>query len=145
MIYKGNNSVDAEKAIKRLESLIKNGKTFEINEKSIRSLSQNNYLHLIISYLALVLGYDSDYVKQAFFKIEANKDIFVRDMYNSMTHKNYTIVRSTKDLTTEEMKLAIDRFRNFSSIICDVYLPSPTDYKFLDEINYETNKNKQYL
>lgn len=55
MIYDLSNSIQSERAKRRFDSLISSGRLIELKEITKRSLSQNNYLHLIISYLAMKL------------------------------------------------------------------------------------------
>ena len=48
-LYNGKENFEIAKARRRLEQLIKKGALFELKEITKRSLSQNNYLHLILS------------------------------------------------------------------------------------------------
>lgn len=48
-------------------------------------------------------------------------------------------------LTTAEMTTAIERFRNWSSAEAGVYLPSPDEQAFLQSIEIEMLRQKEYL
>jgi hypothetical protein len=144
MIYDSNNPVDAQRAEKRFKQLIEGKKMFEITEKASRSLSQNNYLHMIISFLAIELGETSEYVKDMYYKLAANRDMFLIDKHDDRIG-TVRWLRSSSTLTKEEMNLSIDRFRDFASKVCDVYLPEPNEEEFLKSIMVEINRNKKFI
>lgn len=144
MIYDSNNPVDAQRAEKRFRQLMDGKKMFEITEKASRSLSQNNYLHMIISFLAIELGETSEYVKDMYYKLAANRDMFLIDKQDDRIG-TVRWLRSSSTLTKEEMNLSIDRFRAFSSKVCGVYLPEPNEEEFLKSIMVEINRNKKFI
>lgn len=43
------------------------------------------------------------------------------------------------------MTTAIQRFRNWSSMEAGIYLPEPSDQEFLDHIQNEIERHKEYL
>ena len=146
MLYNAEKEIDAQRAISRLTELVSKRKRFEIIEKKkIRSLSQNNYLHLILSYFALDYGETLEYIKLEYFKKLVNKDIFEFEFQNRITGECRIEYRSTADLKTDELTLAIDRFRNYSSKHAGIYLPEPKDLAFLQEIQDEVTKNKNLI
>lgn len=144
MIY--NTELDKQKALTRFFYLIEKGKTFELTEKKpIRSISQNNYLHLILSMFALEYGETLEYVKLEFFKKIVNKHIFEFEFINRKTGEVRTEYKSTSILTTEELTTAIDRFRDYSAKEVGLYLPEPRDLACLTEneqVEIEELKNE---
>jgi len=145
MLYDTSKSVDKQRAISRFEHLIKSGKVLELKEKkNKRSYSQNNYFHLIISWYALEYGDPVEEVKQQLIKREICPDIFIVPYVNQKTGEEKMIARSSASLDTGEMTTVIDRFRNYASKV-GIYLPEPDDLNFLNEIELEIEKNKQYL
>ena len=93
-----------------------------INERAIvdikkkhpkRSLPQNAYLHLILGWFALEYGCTIEEAKLDFYKRKANYQLYVTKKTNKRG-EDFESVRSSKELTTEEMTLSIDRFRNYS-------------------------------
>jgi hypothetical protein len=54
-------------------------------------------------------------------------------------------LRSSADLSKEEMTLSIDRFRDWSSQTAGIYLPAANEQEFLASIEYELSRNKQWL
>ncbi len=145
MIYRTNIPIEKQNAIERFKYLIGKGKRIELTEKKKkRSIAQNSYVHLIFGWFALEFGYTLEEVKQEIFKKEVNPDIF----YDGDKEGIVTIPkwRSTASLKTDEMTLAIDRFRDFSAQH-GCYLPEPKDLNWLETIENELSKHtsKQYL
>lgn len=146
MLYNAEKNIDAHRAIENLNKLIRNKKRFEIIEKHpMRSLRQNNYLHLILSWYALEYGETLEYIKQEIFKKDVNKDLFEFEFINHKTSEVRIEYRSTASLDTAKLTLAIERFRNFASKQAGIYLPEPKDLIFLQEIQDEITKNKNLL
>lgn len=147
MIYDGTKQLDQNRAKERLIWLIKKGKQFEIKEKrKRRSLSQNNYLHLIISWYAVEYGETADYIKTEVFKKQLNRDLFLSEFINKKTGEVRERWKSTSELNTLEMTTAIDRFRNYSSKEAGIYLPKPSDLALINSMEIELSKqNQQYL
>ena len=57
MRYDGSNPLHAAQARARLEKLIRDKKVFDLTEKKPqRSISQNSYLHVLLSYFACQYG-----------------------------------------------------------------------------------------
>ena len=146
MIYNANNELDIWKARKRLEWLIMNRKRFELTEKRPRrTLSQNNYLHLALSYYALEMGEEMEYVKQYIFKQIVCSHIFKYDRINRKTGEIRLAYKSTANLDTKELTDAIECFRNHASKDLGIYIPEPSDLALIDQMENEINRNKQYL
>lgn len=145
MIYNPEIPYDVESAKTKLLWLIKNKKPFEIKEKrKKRSISQNSYLHLILSWYSLEYGETLDYIKQEVFKKQINKDIFETEFINKKTGEIRTDWKSTSSLNTKELTTAIERFRNYASKEAGIYLPEPSDMAMLQDIENKIHNN-QYL
>lgn len=145
MTFDCKKQEDVKRLQVRIEYLIKNKKKIEVTEKrGIRTLSQNNYLHLILSWFCIETGNKLEYVKQEYFKKLCNADIFVYHKQDPYIGK-VQIIRSTSQVNTKEMTDAIERFRNWSSQQTGIYLPSPNEDKFLEHIQEEILKQRQWL
>ncbi len=145
MLLNLKNEYDKEKFKQYANRLYEKGALVEISEKKpLRSLAQNNYLHLIIGYFACRYGCDMDYAKFWFFKNIANPEIFVRERQNK-AGKTVKYVRSSSDLTVDEMTVAITRFRNWSVQEADIYLPSANEEEALIYCRQEMDRNKEYI
>ena len=145
MIYDLKNPLQCENFKTRVNKLYKDQKVVELTEKKpVRTIQQNKYLHVIIGYFASQCGYTLDYVKQNYFKILCNKDIFVRETDDKYLG-NVTIVRSSASLDTSEMTTSIERFRNWASVEAGIYLPEPHEEEMLTYAMQELERYKQYL
>lgn len=145
MIYNAQNEFDVNNARTRFEYLLKNQKTFELTEKrQKRSVSQNAYLHLILSWYALEYGETLEYIKQEVFKKQINKDLFETEYINEKTGEIRTDWKSTSNLDSKQMTVAIDRFRDYASKEAGIYLPEPKDMAMLQEIENQI-RNNRYL
>ena len=146
MLYNPEKEIDIQRAIVKLKQLIASKKVFELKEKRPkRSLSQNNYLHLILSWYALEYGETLEYIKQEIFKKFVNKSIFEFEYVNRRTGETRTEYRSTANLDTAELSMAINRFRDFSVKQAGIYLPEPKDLVLLQEIEIQITNNQHYL
>lgn len=112
--------------------------------KPQRTCRQNKYLHTIIAYFATQYGETKDYVKQNIFKVAANRDIFVIEKTDPLIGK-VRYLRSSSDLDMDEMRLAIERFRNWSSMHAGIYIPSAEERDLLDLAEIEISRNQEYL
>ena len=112
--------------------------------QEIRTNQQNKYLHLIIGWFAIEYGCGRDEAKIDFYKRAANKDIFVRELINKRGAK-VVYLRSSSDLTVEEMALSITRFRDYASGVAGIYLPSANEKEFLNHIAAEIERNKEFV
>lgn len=129
--------------LSRVDNLLERGCVVELNEKVFRSRSQNSYLHLLIGVVAMETGNTLDYCKEMYFKRLCNKDLFITtraDKYAGQVE----VVRSSADLTKEEMSTAIDRFKRWGADN-GIYMPNPGDESLLREIAIEMGRYKPYL
>ncbi|MDV3631977.1 hypothetical protein CMU57_09885 [Elizabethkingia anophelis] len=148
MIFDTSTQQGRKKAVDRVKHLLDKKAKFEVVEKKRnRTYSQNNYLHLILGWFSLELGYKMEYTKQIIFKQYANQDIFKHSFVNEKTGEEIEYYRSTKDLKTDEMSAAIERFRTYSEVNSGLYLPTHKDTIYLEQIENELEKynNKIYL
>lgn len=103
--------------------------------KPQRSSNQNRYLHLLLGAFGMHFGYT----------IEESKLIYKQTNESTYYYekKGRQFIRSSADLSTEEMTKTIDKFRIKSAENgCD--LPTATDTEWLSRIDIDLSKN-QYL
>jgi hypothetical protein len=137
------NDLDIARFRTRVEYFIrKRTPNVELTEK--RTKKQNSYLHLILGWFAVESGNTMDYVKRNYFKKLVNPETFVIEKDDKFLGKVEEL-RSSADLTTGEMTLTIERFRNWSSQQAGIYLPDANEDKFLAHISTELNKYKQWI
>lgn len=145
MRYNGSNPLHAMQARQRLEKLIREGKIFDLTEKKPkRTLSQNNYLHLILAYFACQTGNTLEWVKSEYYKKLVNPQTFIRERDDPYLGR-VKYLRSSADLETDEMTLTIDRFRGWSASEAGVYLPAPDDLRLMELAEIEIERNKEYI
>lgn len=125
--------------LSKVDNLLERGAVVELTEKTFRSKNQNNYLHLLIGVVAMETGNTLADVKEYYF----NSDLFHRQHFDKLGNCIDTI-RSSADLTKEEMSMAIDRFKRWGSQN-GIYMPNPGDESLLREIAIEMGRNKAYL
>ena len=145
MMFDTSNPLDKANFLLRAKKLAEGGKIVELTEKKPRkTLSQNAYCHLAISYFASEYGCTLEWAKQQYFKKLVNPEIFIREKEDKFLGK-VKYLRSSADLDVTEMSLAIDRWRNWCSINADIYLPSPEDERMIGLMEIEIERNKLFL
>lgn len=143
MVFDLKDRIEAEKAKTRFEYLLSKEKTIEILDKrKTRSVSQNAYLHLLLSAFGLNFGYTLQEVKQYIFKEIVNPDIFNDgEKHGIVSLQSW---RSSADLNTKEMSDSVDRFLKYSAEH-GYRLPEPDDLVWINQIKNEVETNKKYL
>lgn len=144
MLFNLATHIDRERFKRRSNDLFRKGGIVEVTEKTHRTTSQNAYLHLIIGHMALETGNTLEYVKREYFKITCNPEFFITSKHDPILDMTLQTLRSSAELTSAEMTIAIDRFRDWSAAN-GIYLPEAREREFLDEIQVETDRNKKYL
>lgn len=136
-----------EKAKKKAdERTLDNMLVVELKEKHPqRTIQQNRYLWVTITYVAIEEGYPKDNVEQ-FFK-EVNRDIFLREKKNKKGEP-FNYWRHIPELDKEEMSVAIDRWLQHCARDRGLYIPTPEDHAYLQWLHHvekEEELNKSYL
>lgn len=145
MTYNLDNPYELQEAKSYLADLASKGGWIEIKRKAKqRSLAQNRYLYLILGYFAAEYGVSIEEAKIDFFKRTCNKELFEVKGVNKQG-REVTFLRSSASLTTAEMTLAIERFRNWSSAKAQIYLPSANESDFLAWCEKEIERNKEFV
>lgn len=144
MLYDLSNPLQCENFKVKADALAKKGGIVELTEKKQqRSLQANKYLHVILAYFGLQIGETAEYVKKHYYKILCNKDTFIREVDDKYLGK-IKILRSSADLDSEEFSLTITRFRDWAASE-GVYIPSSEEHAFIQEMEIELSRNRQYI
>lgn len=143
MQYNLATDLDQERFVNRANALLQKGVVVELTEKTFRSPNQNRYLHLLIGVVAMETGVGLEYAKREYFKKLVNKDLFVIKKSDRFAGEIEDL-RSSADLTIEEMSMAIDRFKRWG-YENGFYMPSPEDTSLLKAIEIEMGRLKMYL
>lgn len=145
MWFNLKNVFELEKFRAKVTELETKGAMVELTEKKARSLRSNAYLHTILSYFGLQTGNTLSEVKELYYKRICNPDLFVRSKWDNVLKWNREYLRSTTELTQEEMSLSIDRFRTWSAQTAEIYIPSSEEYIALLHIRHDLEQAKSYL
>lgn len=137
--------MQAEQARTRLEMLISRGTIAEVTEKRQRSYSQNAYLHVCLAWFGLQVGESLEDVKRLYYKCHCSPDIFIRERDDKLLHRKVRVLRSSADLTKEEMTLSIERFRDFAAKEAGIYIPSGEEHAYIMQMENEVERAKRYL
>ena len=143
MQYDLSSEFQRKAFLSRVDNALEKCGVVELVEKTFRTRSQNSYLHLIIGVVAMDTGNSLEYCKEWYFKRLCNPDLFVtvkEDRYAGRIE----VIRSSSELTREEMSMAIDRFKRWGADN-GIYMPNPGDESLLREIAIEMGRNKAYL
>ena len=136
MKYNLQNKESAQSAVVYLNNLIERGVKIEIKQlRNKRTITQNRYLHIILSWWGLEFGYTLEEAKQEFKRI--NKSFYY------YTKNNNTYTKSTSNVSTKELSTHIETFRNWSAKN-GFYIPSPYEKQHLMQMQNEI-QNFQYL
>lgn len=145
MIYDLSKPLDRERFKMRVNHLFANCRQVELIDKAKRSLSQNSYLHVLLSIVALDQGETIEYVKENYYKRLVNPDIFVLHKNDRILGKEVEVLRSSKELTKEEMSKSIDKLRNWASSELGCYLPSADEESLLKQAEMDMQRYRSYL
>ena len=145
MVYDLSKTYDREKFKRRVNMLYKRHVIVDLSvSRPKRTTTQNAYLHLLLGMFAMETGNTLEFVKQEYFKRLVNPDLFVEHRHDRYAGE-IEVLRSSRDLNTEEMSTAVERFRNWSASEADIYLPAPNEQAFLDSIEHEMQCKKIWL
>ena len=145
MIYNLSNEYDVPKFKEYVNKLYSERAVVEVKKKNPnRTLAQNNFLHLLLGYFGSEYGCSMEEAKLDFYKRTCNRDLYERKAVNKHG-KEVTFLRSSSELTTAEMTLSIDRFRNWSSSQAGIYLPAANEHQMLIYAQQEIERNKEFI
>lgn len=145
MIYDLKNPLHRDQFSRRSNSLLEKGRdVVELKTKTSRSLKQNAYLHLILGWFAVETGNTREYVKREYFKRLVNSEIFVTYVDDRWLGRN-EVIKSSAEVTKEEMITAIERFRNWSSQEAGIYLPSADEQNYLEQLEIELGRYRDLI
>ena len=126
MIYDLTNPLHRKQFVKRANNMLKRHCTNAVlTDESKRTYNQNSYLHVLIRLMALNTGVKESYAKEIYFKQLANPHLFIKEYDDPVTGNKITALRSSSELTVEEMSIAINNFRHWAEDN-GFYLPDAT-------------------
>ncbi|URM37185.1 hypothetical protein [Flavobacterium anhuiense] len=145
MLYNPEKPFDVQRANEKLAYFVKHNKVFELSAKKVpKTYPQLKYVHLIMSWFAWEYGESLEYIKLEFFKKLVNPEIFKYEFVNRKNGEIREEYKSLKNVTKDELTIAIDRFRDYSSKEAGIYLPEPSDLALMRELEIQV-KNVEHL
>ncbi len=144
MLFDLSNDADRHKFHEYADKLNNSKARCELTEKKSRTLRQNAYLHVCLAYFASEFGHSLEEVKLDIFKRMCNPDLFKAVRTNSRG-ENVEYLRSSASLDSEQLTVAIERFRNYSADIAGLYIPNPDEHAAIFEAQKQIDKYKDFL
>lgn len=146
MIYNPRKEVDITRAIEKIKYFIQKGQTFELKRiNQSKSLNQNNYFHAIVGWFSFEYGETPDYVKQEIIKKIVCPEVFKTEYVNKETGEIRTDWKSFAVISKQQTTYVIEKFRDYSSKHAGIYLPTPEEKDFIQEIQVQLKNNERYL
>lgn len=137
MIFNTSNTEELRKATEYLNQIARLGKKVKVERVAEhRSLNQNSYLHLILAYFGSEVGYTLEEAKTLYKRV--NSDIYLYEKNGAK------FLKSSADLSKEDMMKSIDRFMQYSEEQ-GVPLPKSDNQDFLDLATNTVEAHKNYL
>ena len=116
-----SNPIDRQKAQVYLQKLISLEADIELKKvEKARSVSQNSFLHVCLSYFCNESGYT----------LEEAKEIFSQLMPEMLRYERngFEFRRSTATLSSQEMNILIEKIRSVCSEELGIYVPQSEEY-----------------
>jgi hypothetical protein len=139
--YNLKNKAEASKAFEYLTDLV--GKESLVEVKKIsqkRTLNQNSYFHLLLGIYGLETGSDIEYAKALYKWV--NKNLYYKKF--RLGDEVFLHIRSSADLTKEEMQKSIDKFMLYASEN-GIDLPPAEDKELLRFMENRLEQEGNYL
>lgn len=137
---------EAKKLQTRVDYLIAKGAKVDIVEKfPKRSTDQNSFFYAVLTQFCVEYGETIEYVKERMFKTEINPEIFIYERVNRKTGESRKALKSSADITTEEMSISINKFLKYAAEM-GIYIMDAETYKenyfYVQQLK---EANKEYL
>jgi hypothetical protein len=130
--------------IEKVKWFVLNKKTVELKQwKPKRTGRQNKYLHVLLSLIAIDYCDTIEYVKKTLYKSRYNAELYEYEVTNKDGKR--TALRSSKDLTTQEMALSVDRLREGYMRDKGCYLPDAHEDLSIYEAEIQKYENQRYI
>ncbi len=137
MIFDLSSQQELAKAREYLNQVARLGKKVDITRKAEhRSLSQNNYLYLILAYFGTETGYTAEEAKTLYKRLNSNLYVYEKN--------GSKFLKSSADLSKEDMMITIDKFIAYSEQQ-GIPLPKADNQDFLDLARNSVEAHKKYI
>ena len=135
MLFNTTNKIERRKMFMYIRKLIKRNGIVEVISKNVRTINQNSYVHVLFALYGIENGYT----------IDEAKTLVKRELKYYYEKNNQYFLVKTSTMTTKELTVFIDKFRNWSAQM-GCYLPTADEHKEnYVYYNNEIEKNQKYL
>lgn len=134
MKYDFKNPHHVNQARSYIEKLIHKQEKCELKKITKKTISQNNYFHLLCAYFGSVVGLPMSYVKDEIIKRHLCKDVFEFVVTNVKKDCDVVCYLSFADIPKDKTSVVIDRFINYALIEYNMVLPAPSNLVYSSEI-----------
>ena len=129
MKYDLSKSYDQQKAKEYLSKLTEDGSKANLTKiHPKRSTDQNSYLHVLFSLWGKNFGYTMMETKCEVKHSLGYSYRKVERKGNMVDVGEVLHYHSTSKMDSKELTIFIEKFRDWSAMTCDFYLPSPAEY-----------------
>jgi len=126
MNYDPHNPKDIEEAWKQLQFFCSAKIPFSLGKALVnRTSQQNRFYHVCVRLFADAIGI-TKIEAERIFKEVCNPDIFVRE-YTDKHGNKFEVIRSSADITKDEMTSALNNFRAYAMMYAKVDIPYEED------------------
>lgn len=143
MIYDLKNPLDRAQLNDKIVLYTIKGSIVTLTEKAHKTPNQNKYAHLLIGVVALATGNSLEDTKREYFKKLVNPGIFMEYKTDKLGNQ-IEVCKSFTEISKEDLTLAIDRFKRWGAEN-HITMPEPGDAELLRAIEFEIERQKQYL
>lgn len=134
MYFDLTNDAQRQQFREYVERMLQRGSVVRLTDEKPRTLEQNSYYQLLVSAFASKTGHSAKWVR-TLIKKEVCPDIFLADGR----------LRSSADLTSDEMKTVISRFQNYAMTVAGVYLPEANKYRTVIDAIRQVEHDRDFL
>ncbi len=135
MYFDLTNDAQRQQFREYVERMLKRGSVVRLTDERPRTLEQNSFYQLLTAYFSSRTGIKAGWVRDRLVKRIVCPDIFVRDGR----------LRSSSELTSDEMKTVISRFQFYASSELGIELPDADDYRVVISAARQVEQDRDFL
>ena len=130
------NDAQRQQFREKVERMLKAGAIVRLTDEKPRTLEQNSYYQLLVAYFSSRTGNSPRWVRDTLVKRKICPDIFITEGGR---------LRSTADLTSDEMRTVTSRFQFIAATEYGVELPDSDDYRLVISAARQVHQARDYI
>ena len=135
MYFDLTNDAQRQQFRECVERMLKRGSVVRLTDERPRTLEQNSFYQLLTAYFSSRTGIKAGWVRDRLIKRIVCPDIFIRDGR----------VRSSSELTSDEMRTVISRFQFYASSELGIELPDSDDYRMVISAARQVEQDRDFV